>query len=64
MSDQTKHGSGGDRFMAFVLGGLLVVAMAAGYIAYTGGVPFVERPDVRIELPGGAEITGNINADS
>ncbi|WP_121061916.1 hypothetical protein [Chachezhania antarctica] len=64
MSDQTDHGSGGDRFMAFVLGALLVVAMAAGYLAYTGGVPFAERPDLWTRMPGGIEVHGEVNSGS
>ncbi|WP_158964542.1 hypothetical protein [Chachezhania sediminis] len=61
MSDQTQHSARGPSFMAFVLGGVVVAVLALGYLVFTGDMPSDDRPDIRIELPGGNAITGEVD---
>ncbi|WP_428925408.1 hypothetical protein [Marinibacterium sp. SX1] len=62
MSDQTHQSTGnGNTAIAFILGAVVVALIAIGYVVYTGNMPIGDEPDVRIELPGGAEIEGEVN---
>lgn len=64
MSDQT-HGtsSGGSSAFAFILGGVVVAMLALGWIVFGGGIPTADQPDIRIELPGGKAVEGEITGN-
>lgn len=43
--------SGGNMFLAFVVGALLVLVLAIGWLAWTGGLPTAQAPKMDITLP-------------
>ena len=65
MSDQTHHATGSSNtVLAFILGAVVVAVIVIGYVVYSGNMPDVDDPDVRIELPGGTQIEGDIDCAS
>lgn len=61
MSDQTYQSTGrGNTFVAFILGAVVVALIVIGYVVYTGNMPIGDDPDIRIELPGGTQIEGEV----
>ncbi|MCB1341248.1 MAG: hypothetical protein KDK24_09325 [Pseudooceanicola sp.] len=64
MSDQS-HGktTGGSSALAFILGGVVVALLGLGWIVFGGGLPTADQPDIRIELPGGKAVEGNITGN-
>ena len=52
MADGNRNGT--NPLLAFIVGGLLVVAVGGGILAYTGNLPFGaqdEGPSVTLKLP-------------
>ena len=52
MAEETKNGGSG--WLAFIVGGLVVVVAAFGYMAYSGNGPFQtanHNLDIKIEAP-------------
>lgn len=51
MAEQSS-GSGGTPWLAFIVGGLVVVAAIIGFMMYSGGMPSSTKSvDVKIEAP-------------
>jgi hypothetical protein len=53
MAEETRSGGGGNAWLAFIVGALVVVVAVLGYMAYTGYGPFARNHnvDVKIEAP-------------
>lgn len=61
MSDQNHTTSNGSNTaMAFILGGVVVAIGVLAWIYYGGDVPVADQPDIRIELPGGGAVEGEV----
>lgn len=52
----TTQSSGGSSALAFILGGVVVALGVIAWIVFGGA----DEPDVRIELPGGGAIEGEV----
>lgn len=65
MSDHIHYPSGagrkGSSVVAFILGAVVVALFVIGYSVYTGSMPVPDDPDIRIELPSGTAIEGEID---
>ena len=48
MAEETR--SGGNSWLAFIVGGLLVVVAVLGYMAYTGNGPFTQNRSVELKI--------------
>ncbi|WP_264213825.1 hypothetical protein [Leisingera thetidis] len=62
MSDQSRNSSGsgpGTGALAFILGGVVVAVVVIGWFVFGGANP-VDEPDLRIELPDGSAIEGEV----
>ncbi|MBY6055777.1 hypothetical protein [Leisingera daeponensis] len=62
MSDEIHNNSGsgsGNGALAFILGGVVVALAVIGWFVLGGENP-VDEPDLRIELPDGSAIEGEV----
>lgn len=57
---ETTQTPGSNSALAFILGGVVVALGLVAWFAFGGGVPTADKPDVRIELPGGKTIEGEV----
>lgn len=62
MSDQTHSTGGSNAALAFVLGGVVVALGVLAWLYFGGEVPSADQPDVRIELPGGGAVEGEVTS--
>ncbi|MEC7259757.1 MAG: hypothetical protein VXW58_18250 [Pseudomonadota bacterium] len=64
MSDHTNTTSGaGTTGLAFILGGVVVALGVVVWLAFGNGLPTGDQPDIRIELPGGKAIEGDVTGN-
>ncbi|MHA6262259.1 hypothetical protein ACXYMO_03575 [Arenibacterium sp. CAU 1754] len=64
MSDQTSNTSNsGNGALAFILGGVVVALGVLAWFIFGGGIPAADQPDIRIELPGGKAIEGEVSGN-
>ncbi|MAY88939.1 hypothetical protein [Arenibacterium halophilum] len=55
--------SAGTTGLAFILGGVVVALGVVVWLAFGNGLPSSDQPDIRIELPGGQAIEGEVSGN-
>ena len=63
MAYSTESGRSSNGALAFILGGVVVALGVLGWIVFGGGIPTADQPDVRIELPSGQAIEGEVSGN-